>query len=95
MPEVRVVQPHTLSPDEARERLGGFRDLLARYKVKLKWSGDRATIGGVPGVSGNIHVRERAVHVVVKLSRMITMMGLDPSRLEGTIKRRLMEAFGP
>ena len=93
MPEIRVVEPHQLSVEEARQRLGGFEEMLAKYRVRLDWQGDRGKLGGVPGVGGDVHVRPNEVEVNVSLSRMVTMMGLDPKKLEATIKRRLGEAL--
>ena len=93
MPDIRVVEPHQLSVAEARQRLGGFEEMLAKYRVRLDWQGDRGKLGGVPGVGGDVHVRPNEVEVNVSLSRMVTMMGLDPKKLEATIKRRLGEAL--
>ncbi len=93
MPDVRVTQPHSLPPDAVRERLAGFADMLGKYGVKLTWSGHDAALGGVPGVGGHVKVGAKQVEVLVSLSRMVTMMGIDPGKLEGSIKRRLEEAL--
>ena len=94
MPDVRVTHPHTLPIDDVRAKLGGFADLLGKYGVRLQWNGHVATVGGVPGVSGEVEVAAREVRVRVHLSRMITMMGIDPTRLEGSIRRRLGDVLG-
>lgn len=94
MPDVRVNHPHSLTVDAAREKLGGFADLLKKYGVTLDWSGPVAKVGGVPGVSGQVEVAAREVRVQLHLSRMVTLMGIDPARLEGSIRRRLDEALG-
>lgn len=94
MPDIRVTQPHVLTIHEAKARLAAFEELLSKYKVRLEWEGSRARIAGVPGVGGEVAVGEREVAVHVSLSRMITMMGLDPSRLEQSVRKRLTEAFG-
>lgn len=94
MPDVRVTHRHALPVDQVRDRLGGFSDLLRKYGVTLAWHGHTATVGGVPGVSGEVAVTPAEVRVHVHLSRMITMMGLDPARLESSIRRRLDEALG-
>lgn len=93
MPDIRVVEPHQLTVAEAKQRLGGFEELLAKYRVRLDWSGDRGRLGGVPGVGGEVQVRPSEVEVLVTLSRMVTLMGLDPKKLEATIRRRLGEAL--
>lgn len=102
MPDIRVVETHQLPVEQVQTRLGGFSDLLNKYGVKLDWqppgaqsSQRRAQLKGVPGVGGHIEIRPTEVEVFVTLSRLVTMMGLDPQRLEGTIRRRLGEALRP
>jgi putative polyhydroxyalkanoate system protein len=94
MPDVRVSHRHSLPIDEVRAKLGGFSEMLGKYGVTLDWRGHVATVGGVPGGSGSVEVTPAEVRVHVHLSRMITMMGIDPARLEGSVKRRLDEALG-
>ena len=93
MPDIRIVEPHQLPIDEAKQRLGVFGELLGRYGVKLAWDGSRARLGGVPGVGGDVDIRASEVEVNVKLSRLVTAMGLDPKRLESTIRSKLGEAL--
>lgn len=93
LPEIRVVEPHQLTVPEARQRLGGFEELLSKYRVRLDWDGDRGRLGGVPGVGGEVEIRPNEVEVHVTVSRMITMMGLDPQKLEASIRRRLGDAL--
>lgn len=33
MADVRVAQPHSLSPDEAKERMADFEDMMKKYGV--------------------------------------------------------------
>jgi hypothetical protein len=93
VPDIRVVQPHSLPVDQVKSRLGGFSDRLAKYGVRLDWQDKRAQLRGVPGVGGHVEIRPNELEVFVSLSRMVTMMGLDPKKLEGTIRRRLDEAL--
>jgi putative polyhydroxyalkanoate system protein len=93
MPDIRVTHPHELPVDEARRRLSGFADLLGKYGVRLDWRGSVAEVAGVPGVSGRIEIHPAEIRVNVHVSRMITLMGLDPVKLEGTVRRRLAESF--
>lgn len=92
MAEVKVRQPHALAPAAARERLGGFSEMLGKYGVSLKWSGDRAAIKGT-GVSGDVVVGPSAVDVTVKLGMLARAAGVDPRRLEASIAKRLRAAF--
>ena len=93
MPEIRVVQPHSLGVAEAKQRLGGFQELLAKYRVRVDWTGDEGRLAGVPGVGGEVRVRSADVEVHVTVSRMVVLMGLDPKKLEATVRRRLAEAL--
>lgn len=93
MPEIHIVEPHALPVDEAKQRLGSFGELLGKYGVRLAWTGNKGQLGGVPGVGGDVDVRSDAVEVRVKISRLVTAMGLDPKRLETTIRSKLGEAL--
>ena len=58
MSEVRINQPHKVSPEEARVRVQSFEEMLRKYGVSAVWSGNQATLKGT-GVSGSIAVRSR------------------------------------
>lgn len=92
MSKVNVRQPHTVSRAEAKQRLEGFAELLKRYRVSLDWKGDKAAIKGV-GVSGDIDIRDDAIQVSLQLGMLARAAGIDAARLEGSIGRRLREAF--
>jgi putative polyhydroxyalkanoate system protein len=93
VPDIRVSHKHQLGADGVKARLGGFTELLAKYRVSLAWDGPRAQIGGIPGVSGHVHLKEDEVEILVSLSRMVTMMGVDPVKLESSIRKRLEEGL--
>ncbi|MBK7830121.1 polyhydroxyalkanoic acid system family protein [Nannocystis sp.] len=92
MSDVRVSQPHNVPPDEARKKVQGFEEMLQKYGVSAAWSGNQATLKGT-GVSGSISVLPRSVDIVVKLGMMARAFGVDPVRLEASIKKRLQAAF--
>ena len=92
MSDVRVSQPHNGPPDEARKKVQGFEEMLQKYGVSAAWSGNQATLKGT-GVSGSISVLPRSVDIVVKLGMMARAFGVDPVRLEASIKKRLQAAF--
>ncbi len=92
MAEVRVSQAHSLSPDEAVRRIGSFEEMMAKYGVKAKWRGHAAQLKGM-GVTGSIDITDSAATVVVKLGMMARAAGVDPARLEGSIRKRLKAAF--
>jgi putative polyhydroxyalkanoate system protein len=92
MSEVRISQPHNVSADEARRRVQSFEEMLRKYGVSAAWSGNQATLKGT-GVSGSIAVQPRSVDIVVKLGMMARAIGVDPVRLEASIKKRLGAAF--
>lgn len=92
MSEVRVSQAHSLSPDEARGRIAEFESMMAKYGVKADWKGNSAKLKGT-GVSGSIDVSGSSVDVVVKLGMMARAVGVDPKKLEASIRKRLVAAF--
>jgi putative polyhydroxyalkanoate system protein len=92
MSKVSVRQSHSVSRSEAKERLASFSEMLTKYGVKLVWSGDKAAVKGM-GVSGGVAVDDSAVQVDIKLGMMAKAVGVDPKRLQGSISRRLSEAF--
>lgn len=94
MPDIRVHHKHGLGVAGVKDRLAGFTELLAKYRVSLAWDGAKAQIGGIPGVSGHVQLTDDNVEVFVSLSRMVTMMGVDPGKLEASIRKRLEEGLG-
>ena len=92
MAEIRVQQAHSLSSDQARARLKSFDALLGKYGIQPSWSGERASISAV-AVKGHIALLPGQVEVVLKLGRMAKMVGVDPQRLESSIRRRLEESL--
>lgn len=92
MSEVRIHQPHKVSAEEARVRVQNFEEMLRKYGVSTLWSGNQATLKGT-GVSGSIAVQPNNVEIVVKLGMMARAFGVDPVRLEASIKKRLQAAF--
>lgn len=93
MADILVTEPHNGTADEAIEKLGAFEEMLSKYGVKPKWSGRNAKIKAI-GVSGAIDVTDTDVRVELSLGRMAKMAGIDPVRLEGSIRKRLKAAFG-
>jgi putative polyhydroxyalkanoate system protein len=92
MSKISVRQSHGLAPSDVRERLSGFAEMLSKYGVKMKWSGDKATVKGL-GVSGGVAVSDANVQVDLKLGMLAKAAGVDAGRLEGSIARRLAEAL--
>lgn len=93
MADIQVTEPHNGTPAEAIEKLGAFEEMLSKYGVKPKWSGQQAKIKAI-GVSGQINVTKTDVAVELNLGRMAKMAGIDPARLENSIRKRLKAAFG-
>ncbi|MCA9546799.1 MAG: polyhydroxyalkanoic acid system family protein [Myxococcales bacterium] len=94
MADVRVTEPHSFSAAEAKAKIGAFEEMLAKYRVKVDWAGNSAKLKGI-GVSGDINVTDRDCTVLVSLGRMAKMAGIDPVKLEGSIRKRLKAAFSP
>ena len=92
MAEVKVAQSHQLGADEARARVTAFEELLSKYGIKPQWSGHKAKIKAL-GVSGSIDVTDSRVDVALKLGMMAKAAGIDPARLEASIRKRLEAAL--
>lgn len=92
MTDVRVSQNHSVSLDDAKQRLGGFEEMMKKYGVNAKWSGRHADLKGT-GVKGAIDVTDTDVSVELKLGMIAKAAGIDPDRLHKSIERRLREAF--
>ena len=82
----------SLSPAEAQQRMQSFEEMLTKYGVKSKWSGNHADLKGV-GVSGSIDVSDKDVTVVVKLGMLAKAAGVDADRLGKSIDKRLSSAL--
>ncbi|MBT8470692.1 MAG: polyhydroxyalkanoic acid system family protein [Deltaproteobacteria bacterium] len=92
MADVRVTQNHTVSLDDAKQKLGSFEDMMKKYGVSAKWSGSHADLKGT-GVKGAIDITDSDVRVELKLGMLAKAAGIDPDRLHKSIERRLKEAF--
>jgi putative polyhydroxyalkanoate system protein len=92
MADVVVRESHTLQPAEAAERMRGFEGSMRKYGVKAKWSGHKAALEGT-GVAGRIEVSAADVTVTVRLGMLARVAGVDPKRLEVSIRRRIRAAL--
>ena len=92
MSDVRVTEPHHTTPDDARQKVSGFEDMMRKYGVRADWNGTKAELKGT-GVSGTITIDATHCHVLVKLGLMARAMGVDATKLEGSIRKRLKAAF--
>lgn len=92
MSDVRVTEPHHTTPEDARQKVSGFEDMMRKYGVRADWNGTKAELKGT-GVSGSIAIDASNCHVHVKLGMMARAMGVDPVKLEGSIRKRLKAAF--
>lgn len=93
MSTVRVEQSHTKSVADAKVALEAFAADIAKFGMKLVWSGDRAELKGT-GASGFVDVSPSRVLVEVKLGMLAKAAGVKPDKLEGSIARRLQSALG-
>lgn len=93
MSQIKVVEAHTLGANAAQAKLAVFEEMLKKYGVKTKWKRNHADIKGM-GVSGSIDVTDSDATIVVKLGMMARAAGVDPARLESSIRKRVKEAFG-
>ena len=92
MAAIKVVEPHNLSTADAVERLVVFKEMVSKFGVSLKWTGNHADFKGL-GVSGSIDVTESDATIEVKLGMMAKAAGVDGERLKGSISKRVRAAF--
>jgi hypothetical protein len=65
---------------------------MGKYGAKLIWTGNSAELKG-PGVGGNVTIEAQLVEITVKLGMLARAAGVDPARLENSIRKRLVGAF--
>ena len=92
MSELTIREPHKLGAAEARKKVADFEQLLQKYQITPKWSGNRAEIKSM-AVSGSINVTDTDVTIQLKLGMMARAAGIDATKLEGSIRKRLKAAF--
>jgi len=85
---VKVSEPHSLSIDEAKNRVLAFESFLAEKGVKALWKGNSATIKGPMGVGGSIDITASSVDVEVKIP-MIARAVIKEDKLSASIRKRL------
>jgi putative polyhydroxyalkanoate system protein len=89
MSKIVVREEHNLSVTEARTRVGAFDDYMQKYGAKLVWKSESfADIKGM-GVSGEIKNDPGAVTVTIKLGMMAKAIGVDPVKLESSVRKRI------
>jgi putative polyhydroxyalkanoate system protein len=89
---IQVTEAHSLTPEQAIARIGGFAAFLAKYGVKVAWQGTRADLDGL-GVQGSVAVSDCDATVTLKLGMMARAAGVDAQKLEQSIRKRLKAAF--
>jgi putative polyhydroxyalkanoate system protein len=87
-----VTQSHSLGVEAAKKALSQFEQDVAKYGMKLVWSGPNAEIKGT-GASGDVKVTATSVTVVVKLGMMAKVAGVKADLLEKSIEKRLKSAL--
>lgn len=92
MSKISIDQKHTLSKDEAKNRLSVFEEQLGKYGVKLDWSGYKANVKGT-GVSGGAEVKDDNVNITLKLGFLAKAAGVDSDKLEASIRKRLKAVY--
>jgi putative polyhydroxyalkanoate system protein len=90
--QVHVRQPHKMTQDAAKARLADFEAMLGKYKVGLTWKGYTAQISGL-GVSGSVEIQPAEVTVTVHLGFLARAAGVDATKLQASIGKRLKEAY--
>jgi len=92
MADISVRESHSLPPAKAIKAVQTWELQMKKYGVKTQWKGQSAEVKGV-GLSGSIEVTATEVVVDLKLGTLARMAGIDPVRLESSIRRRLKESL--
>jgi putative polyhydroxyalkanoate system protein len=75
MPKFEVDIPHTLPPEDVRERLGRATAKLEReYGATCKWDGDGSLIVARKGLQARVAVEPTRLHVDVELGFLLSPM---------------------
>ena len=91
MSTIKVVEFHQKSIDQVKAGLSQFEEMFKKYGVKLAWNGANASLNGP--VSGSIAVGTSDIAVEIKLGMLAKMAGIDASKLENSIRKRLKAAL--
>lgn len=94
MSTVQVTQAHALGAATAKEKLAPFEQDIKKYGLSLAWKGTHAELKGT-GASGDVKVTDSTVTVTVKLGLIAKAAGVDASKLEASIQKRLKAALAP
>ena len=92
MSKVSVNAPHSLDLATAKTKVAVFEEMVSKFDVKVIWSGYEAEIKGM-GISGDITVTTSNVSVNLKLGMMAKAAGVKADKLEGSVRKRLVEAL--
>jgi len=86
MATVKVVQPHTLTHDDARERVTAlFETFKSQYGIGHRWEGDVLHLNGT-GFDGRAVVGPGSVEVEVRLGFAIALL---KGQVEASIRTEL------
>lgn len=92
MSDVKVVEKHNTSPDDAMSRIAEFEEMMKKFGVKANWKGQKAELAGT-GVKGSIVVDDENVTVEIALGMLARAAGIDSKRLTESIRKRLQKSF--
>jgi putative polyhydroxyalkanoate system protein len=87
---MRIRRSHNLGLEEARKRADLIAvDLREEFSLRSRWQGDSMHVEG-SGVSGQLHVEEHAIELIVKLGFALKLMeGPIRSAIERMIDKEL------
>jgi putative polyhydroxyalkanoate system protein len=91
MSTINVREAHNKTPDEVKANLSQFEEMFTKYRVKISWQGNRAELNGP--VTGFIMIHPAEVEVQIKLGMLARAAGIDATRLEASIRKRIRAAF--
>jgi putative polyhydroxyalkanoate system protein len=91
MSTIHVREAHSKTPSEVKANLTQFEEMFTKYRVNIDWSGNRAELSGP--VNGFIEIHPAEIEIQIKLGMLAKMAGIDATRLEGSIRKRIRAAL--
>lgn len=92
MADILVVESHSLPTEEAKRRVQAFEDQMEKYRLKATWKGINAELKGT-GANGAITITASEVKVEIKLGFLAKAAGIDATRAQESIRKRLRAAL--
>jgi putative polyhydroxyalkanoate system protein len=87
MPKFEVDIPHTLAPDEAKQRIANATGKLEQqYGATCTWEGEKQLLVSRKGLDARVSIEEQRVHIDLNLGFMLVPLA---NAIKGGIAKEL------